>query len=327
MQHRPSPSLFIIRHLLMLAAGLLMLSSGTASAQPGQFSFGVLTYPARGGNSESAVRAALAESQPKNLVFNVENGIKTLSEPCSDQLFMQRLSLLQGARKPLILSLAARDWTECKRANGKTAALERLHRIRELFFAEDQSFGVASITLVRQSTSAKFRSYAENARWEVGNILFATINLPANNNNYRADAGRNSEFDDRLEANRDWLQRLFTQARQRKLEGIVLFSDASPLKLPTLQAAAEAGEKRDGFAETRKKILELADRFDGQVLLVHGPHGQQSAHDASPVPAAPAIIWSGKVGTLIAPANWIEVSVQPGSSNLFAAVTQYSLDD
>ena len=36
--------------------------------------------------------------------------------------------------------------------------------------------------------SAKFRAYSENARWEIGNVMFATFNLPANNNHYRIEA-------------------------------------------------------------------------------------------------------------------------------------------
>ena len=93
------------------------------------------------------------------------------------------------AENALIVSLAASDWVNCKAKNGKSIAIERLNRVRELFFAEDVSFGDTDISLIRQSSSAKFRSYAENARWEYGDILFATINLPADNNHYLPEAG------------------------------------------------------------------------------------------------------------------------------------------
>lgn len=272
------------------------------------------------------MRDALIRNHSQNLMFNVENGIKTAAEPCSDKLYTQRLNLLQGAKKPLILSLAAGDWTQCKLANGRSGAVERLNRVRELFFAEDASFGASKLPLVRQSTSAKFRSYDENARWEVGSVLFATINIPANNNNYRADAGRNSEFDDRLIANRDWLQRIFSTAKHRRMDGIVLFSDADIMKKTNQQDGPAS--KRDGYAEVRQQIMSLSAKFEGQILLVHNveaPH-PKPAPENSPE-SAPAITWVGNVGSLNVNAEWLEISVQPSSSNLFAAVTQYALGD
>jgi len=132
-------------------------------------------------------------------------------------LYSDRKTLLDEAKNGLIVSLTASDWTECKNAHGRSAAAERLNRLRDLFFVDEFSLGASKIPLVRQSTMPKFRSYVENARWEVDNVLFATINLPAANNHYRTDAGRNSEFEDRLIANRDWLHRIFMFAAHRKI--------------------------------------------------------------------------------------------------------------
>ncbi len=80
-----------------------------------------------------------------------------------------------------------------------------MSNIRNLCFADEFSFNASKIPLIRQSTSPKFRSYAKNARWEIGNVVFTAINLPATNNHYLAEDGRNSEFEDRQIANCEWL--------------------------------------------------------------------------------------------------------------------------
>ena len=113
--------------------------------------------------------------------------------------------------------------------------------------------------MVRQSANPKFRTYVENARWEIGDILFATIDLPANNNHYLLEAGRNSEFEDRLVANRNWLHQIFTYAKYKKLQGVVLFSDGDPISPPN-----HARSKRDGFAETRHQIVGSAAGFPAE---------------------------------------------------------------
>jgi hypothetical protein len=165
--------------------------------------------------------------------------------------------------------------------------------------------------------SPRFRSYAENAHWSVGKVLYAVLNLPANNNHYLTEAGRNSEYEDRLVANRFWLNRLFAIARRDKLEAIVLFAegDLKALSQPTgLRALLRrAVPDNDGFAETRRQVLALAQKFPGKVLLV----------DSAPLAkgAKPGIEWRGNLGHLSVGQSEIEVAVDPAAKGLFK-VTQ-----
>ena len=175
--------------------------------------------------------------------------------------------------------------------------------MRELFFDDEFSMGATRIPLVRQSTVVKFDDFAENARWEMGRIMFATINLPSPNNHYVTAAGRNGEFEDRLVANRDWLNRVFLYARRDRLAGIVLFSDGNPL--------VPGAGKRDGYAETRGEILKLARKFRGKVLIVHGQPARNGGN--------PAIRWRANVGEIGVADRWLSISVQPGNANLFSA--------
>jgi hypothetical protein len=141
--------------------------------------------------------------------------------------------------------------------------------------------------------------------------MFATINLPANNNHYRPEAGRNSEFEDRLIANRDWLQRIFTFAARKKRAAIVLFCDGNPLAKPTSSQFFDFGTKRDGFAETRRHINALAAKFPGRVLIIHG--------QAADKPSAPdSINWRDNLGELDVGSEWIKLTVNPATPTLFS---------
>lgn len=291
---------------LMLA---LALPASLASAQPAPFSFGAVGHVFRGAADDALLRKAIIESDADNLAFVVVNGVKAADEPCSDALYDQRLTMLSQAKNGVVLSLAGSDWADCKRSNGRPAAMERLTRVRDVYFQDEMSFGATRLPLARQSTSSKFRSYAENARWEVGNIVFATVNLPAPNNHYLTDAGRNGEFEDRLIANRYWLQRTFTFAQREKRDGIVLFCDGNPALLSGRTGARSPDGTRDGFAEVRRQILALAGGYGGKVLVVHGSARQ---------PANKGIRWRGNLGELALPAGWLKVNVKPDDAALFS---------
>jgi hypothetical protein len=297
----------------LLALGVVAQACG-AMAATGAYSFGVIAHPFRATGDETVLRDAIAETDADNLAFVVANGIKANTESCSDALYNARKSLLDSAGNGLVVSLAASDWTDCKDSNGKPAAIGRLTRLRELFFSDEMSMGATRIPLVRQSATAKFRSYGENARWEFGNVMFATINLPENNNHYLAAAGRNSEFEDRLVANRYWLNRVFTYAKLKKLRGIVLFCDANPMSRQN-----RSGLKRDGFGEVRQQISALAAKFPGKVLLVHGHTGDAPGTSSG-------IVWRNNIGVLETGSPWIKLRVNPSNPTLFAVALKPSIE-
>jgi hypothetical protein len=260
---------------------------------------------------EKRLKQALRDNDDDDVAFLVVTGIKGANEPCTDKLYQKRRELIDDARRPVVVLPAGSDWAECRNSAGRSDAIERLNRIRELFYGEPDTLGARKLALTRQSMSPRFRSYAENAHWSVGKVLYATVNMPANNNHYLNEAGRNSEYEDRLVANRFWLNRLFAIARRDKLEALVLFSEGNvkPLSQPTgLRALLRsAAPDNDGFAEPRRLILTLAQKFPGKVLLVDGTR----------VRAKPVIEWRGNVGHLAAGADALEVVVDPAAKTLF----------
>jgi hypothetical protein len=157
-------------------------------------------------------------------------------------------------------------------------------------------------------------------RWQIHDVIFATVNIPANNNNYVYAAGRNSEFEDREIANHDWLQRIFLTAKIQKLDGIVIFCDGDPL-LQENQHGRSANRKRNGFKEIRHKLESLSRQFSGKVLLIHNERGNDNGSSGnSKTSDTNRIVWHQNIGTLHVSAPWRKITVTPGSASLFSVV-------
>jgi hypothetical protein len=288
--------------LLWVAA---FLYCGMAQAQS-DFHFGVIAHAMKM-SDVGPLREAIAETDTDNLAFVVVNGIKPAAEPCIDPIYEQRRDLLDEAKNGLVVSLAASDWASCKNSVGRSGALDRRDRVRELFFNGEYSLGGTRLPLLRQSSATKFRAYVENTRWEIGSVLFVTLDLPANNNNFLPGAGRNSEFEDRLIANHEWLQRVFTIASRKKMRGVVLFVDGNPF--------GENMSLRDGYAEVRKQILAIAAAFKGRLLLVHGQNAAGTA--AISWQKNLGIVGAGNGGANEGKNGWLKLAVHPASADLF----------
>lgn len=290
-----------MRRVLSCLLGMLLAVTAQAAPKQSSSSFAVI------GERASADDASLLESfrlaGKAHVSFIVMNGIRSQQEACSDAMYQRRVRLLAGADRPVFASLAGRDWAGCVNEQGHSIAQERLNFVRGAWFEGDSMQATKNLSLVHQSTAAKFRNYSENMRWDSKGILFATINLPSNNNNFLAAAGRDNEFEDRQIASRHWLQRIFAHARSHRLKGIVLFTDGN-----LMNASARSGraERRDGFADVRKQLQSLAAKYPGRVLLVHGQ------------PSSGNIAWRDNVGTVGVGRGVYEIGVKPGAAAMFS---------
>jgi len=300
-----------------LTASLMAVAAPTALAAEDGFSFGVL--PPLQNGSGMLLGQAIDASNLANLAFVTVHGVRAKGEPCSVPLYRQRHAEMEHAGHGLIVTLAGHDWISCGASNGDIPiAGERLRHLRDIFFQGEYSLGATKLPLTRQSAIPKFRSYGENVRWELGPIMFASLNLPAPNNHYLAAAGRNSEFEDRLVANQDWLSHLFVLARLQKMRGVVIFVDGDP---DLLSSHSDAAAGRDGFREIRRALRRHARDFPGQVLLVHGqeaPTVGALRADGKRQPQNAGIQWQGNTGVLAGRSHWQRVQVDPASERLFA---------
>lgn len=302
------------RFSVLLCGALLALQAGAApAAKNSAHQFGVIGHSFTNGGSEAEREQALVGSRKAPLAFVVATGIKGEKEPCSDELYTHRRDMLELAKKPVVVLPAASDWSGCKNSAGKSVAIERLNRLRELLYEEPGVLGERPLGLSRLSANVKFRSYAENAYWVVGNVLYATVNIPSDNNHYRPEAGRNSEYEDRTVANRFWLNKLFMQAKRKKLAAVVLFSEGKVNILseePGLLARlGRSPETMDGYAIVRRQITALAKKFNGKVLLI----------DTAKVPngTEPAILWRANIGHVSVGSRTMHVQVVPRAEHMF----------
>lgn len=297
---------------------LALLLSNTGLAKTTPLSFGVIRDAYPNGANDTVLLRTLSLTEKEKVSFSVVNGIKGAHEDCSDQLYNERLSVLEAVKTPVILSLTGNDWISCMGTNiHESIATERLQRIRELFFNSNTSLGTSSIRVLQESNNPEFRSYAENMQWELSGILFATVDVPAPDNHFVMRGGHNSEFEDRQVANREWIKRLFIMAKAKKAEGIVIFTDAD-IFTPPSQQLFSLKELPDGFAHIRNLIAELSEQYAGHVLLISN---QTSTKKSS----LSHITWHKRLGHINTNATWFKVTIDTKSKMIFSIKKEQSM--
>lgn len=252
--------------------GLLVLLAGVASAQP--ISFGLFGDTPYSQWERERLPELMAEMDREELAFVVHDGdIKNGASVCSDEVLRDMLGVFQASRHPLIYVPGDNEWTDCHRhSNGGYDPLERLGKLRELFFAGDSALGQRPLLLERQSRDPAFASFRENVRWVAGGALFVGLNLPGSENNFHGttrSAGPVPEFIERSAANRVWLAQAFAQARANKLAGIMIVIQANPEF-----EDFSAGKIRPGYQGFLTQLRDETLAFAGRVVLVHGDSHQ-----------------------------------------------------
>src|SRR5438552_812055 len=116
-----------------------------ASAQePRDFTFGLIGDLAYSPAEEPLLANVLAELNRTPLAFVVHVG--DLGSPragsCTDELWARRLAQFRASANPLIYTPGDNEWTDCHAQQGVPGGdpLERLAKLRSLFFAGEQSF-------------------------------------------------------------------------------------------------------------------------------------------------------------------------------------------
>lgn len=253
------------RAFLLLLAVLLAPAS-----QAGSLSFGLFGDTPYTHWERQHLPDLIADMDHEDLAFVIHDGdIKSGSDECSDKAFGDILEVFTNSAHPLVYVPGDNEWTDChRRSNGSYQPLERLARLRQLFFADEFALGKGRLALERQSRQVEFSAYRENSRWEAGEVLFVTLNIPGSNNNH--DAPDRNEFPDRSRANHAWLGQSFALARTRKLPGILIVIQGNP----GFQAA-NAGHPPSGYRQFLEQLQNETRNFPGQVVLVHGDTHRQ----------------------------------------------------
>src|SRR5262245_49000621 len=171
--------------------------------------------------------AAVNKLQP---AFSIHIGdIKSGSTRCDDATFAKIKAYFMTFQNPLVYIPGDNEWTDCHRkSNGPFDPLERLAKIRAMFFPQAVSLGQQTLPVIRQSDVSAFTQMVENARWVMQNIEFVTVHVVGSNNNLRQNRDAALEFLERNQANVAWINEVFAVAKRDNLLGMVLAMHADP---------------------------------------------------------------------------------------------------
>ena len=149
--------------------------------------------------------------------------------PCDDALLRSRRNQFDVSRHPFIFTPGDNDWTDCHFPKaGGFDPIERLAKLREIFYPDNRSLGQRKLTLEQQSGDPRYAKFRENARWRQGGVLFATLHIVGSNNNLGRAPEQDAEYRERSAANLAWLKDTFDVAKREGSRAVALFTQANP---------------------------------------------------------------------------------------------------
>ncbi len=261
-------------------------------AQAASFSFAAIGDVPYGSPEELAELAARVNREPVAFTIHVGD-IKSGGSRCSDEAFLRVRQLFDNFEQPLVYTPGDNEWTDCHRKScGAYDPLERLAKLRSLFFAGRDSLGRTRIALQSQGNESRYARYVENRRWSRGKVTFATLHLVGSNNNLQPELPSVSEFAARDDANIAWLRESFAAAKGRNDVAVVLAMQAD-----TFFAAVD---ERSGFRRWLAALAEEVAQWARPVLLIQGDtHVYRIDHplkgaDGKPLPQVLRVVVPGE---------------------------------
>jgi hypothetical protein len=245
--------------------------SAIHAARQGSFDFALIGDLGYGPDEEQPYANVLDELNAAPLAFVAHNGDlgNTAQGSCTDQHYARRLAQFQASAHPLIFTPGDNDWTDCHRPQaGSLNPTERLARVRQVFFPDDQSLGQRKIAVTRQSQNPAFSRFRENARWDYEGITFVTIHTVGSNDNLGRTEAMDAEWAERSAANVAWLRSSFEAARNAGSAAIMIITQANIF--PEISPGAGNPRQNSGFVDVRATLATEALAFPKPVVVVHG---------------------------------------------------------
>ena len=241
-------------------SGVCLCLAALAQGETWQFAvIGDVPYSARERHELPRMLEAIADTHVA-LIAHIGD-IKGGQARCDDEIFADRQQLFNASRAPFVFVPGDNEWTDCSRvSNGAYDPLERLAKLRSLFWQRPDSLGRKTIPLERQPGA-----YPEHSRFRLGPVLFVTLNLSGSDNNFGWQDDASAEFQDRNPTVLRWLKESFALARRERLAGVVLLFQANPGFRHFAQ-----GLPHRGFREFLETVRRETLAFPGQVVAVHG---------------------------------------------------------
>jgi len=205
------------------------------------------------------------------------------SVPCTNETFYHRRDEFQRSKRPFIYTPGDNEWTDCHAVKHQSNdPLERLARVREIFFQGDQTLGQRTLTLIRQSDDPKYGKFRENVRWIHGDVLFVTLHMVGSNNNFGRTREMDAEYNERNGANLAWMKQAFELAKRNGNKAITILAQANPgfqnswsesrFRRYFLNSPITRPEKRPktGYDDFLSALEAETLAFNGPVVMVHG---------------------------------------------------------
>ena len=211
-----------------------------------------------------AGECAFGIEQGPGLSFAVHVGdLSSARYGCTDEMQARRLAQFNAVSHPLIYTPGDNEWTDCHEGQNVKGfdPLERLAKLRTVFFQGEQSLGKRTMPLIRQSQDPDFAKYRENVRWDLGGVTFVTLHVPGSNNGLGRSPDGDTEFAERNKANTAWLRQAFAHAKAADSRAVMvlqqanMFPEMTPFpgkpQTPVASTTCERcwSRKRQGFSD------------------------------------------------------------------------------
>lgn len=295
----------------------------------------------------------IADMNSQELAFTVHdgdlkggNGTPGSATPttCVDALYIQALGFFNSLRAPAIFTPGDNDWTDCDRpSNGGFNSRERLDHERRFLFTTPFMLGrhhlhqeVQAVPLCLGFSGPT--PCVENRRWELGGVIYATLNVQGSCNNLCDTAPDPAEFQARNAANIQWLQDTFAEARARGSVAVMLISQADPgwdltdgtrAPLRDPKTLAETDGQPDGYQAFLLALRDEVISFRKPVAYVHGDSHYFRVDKPFLNAAGQRLENFTRVETFgdnqangINDVHWIRVTVNPSSRDVFSYQAQ-----
>ncbi len=224
-------------------------------------------------------------------VFVVHDGdIQGPSEPCGDDRLDYVHEVFDGFSMPFVFTPGDNEWADC------SDPAERLAAIRQRFFSTGESLGHQRMPVTRQAAP-----FVENARWTVGNVVFATLNVPG-------PSGENSDAPGLTAANVAWLNAAFDAAEAQGSPGVMVIWQDDPFD-------------GNSNSELENALISRARNFRKPVVLVHGDtHVYRLGKNWRQAPNLTELQTFAVEST----DQWVEVTIDPASEDVFSFAKEQS---
>jgi hypothetical protein len=222
----------------------------------------------------------ISDMNSQRLAFTVNDGdLKAGSGPCADTLYTDAKATFNTLQAAAMFTPGDNDWTDCDRTPGVSSS-ERLAFERNVLFATPFSLGQHPL---RQEVQAP--PYVENRRWEVGRVVYATLNVQGSCNNLCDTAPDPAEWVARNTADIAWLKATFAQATAHRAAAVMIIFQADPgfdatdaTRAPTRDPRTLAETDKDasgqpipdGFQAFLTALRDETVAFGRPVVAVHG---------------------------------------------------------